>query len=68
MLLVDPPEMVPFVVPSVSWKTPPGECEGLANEELALRDVDGTYADDEDWLVVGTSVCMLLDDGVGDAL
>lgn len=58
-----PPVIVPFVVPSVSWKTPPGTCEGLANDELILRDVDGTNVDEAS-LVEDTDVSMLLVDEV----
>lgn len=63
--LVDPLPLVivPFVVPSVSWKTPPGTCEALANDELALRDVGGTYVLDAS-LVVDTVVSVLLVDDV----
>lgn len=65
VVLVDPlsPFAVLFVVPSVSWNTPPGTWEALANDELALRDVGGTYVLEAS-LVVVTDASMLLDDEV----
>lgn len=59
--LADPEESVPFV-PSFSWKTPPGTAEGLANVELAWRDVAEAEVV-EATLVVDTAVVLsVLDD------
>lgn len=59
VVLVDPEDTVAFVVPSLSWKTPPYPPEGLTRVVLAGRDVDDAKVD-EAWLVLEAADVVLI--------